>query len=79
MKFFRRFTVTSASGDLQVKAAIRDVDDRVFDEMVEKFQVEKDKTYQTEAYVAVGGQGTCGYYMDTIEFSSPSASSVRVF
>ncbi|MHC4105333.1 MAG: hypothetical protein ACYSR9_10365 [Planctomycetota bacterium] len=77
MKFFRRFTVTSASGDLQIKATLKDVDDSVFDEMVKTFYVEEDKTYQIEAYVAVGGHGICGQYMDIMEFSSPSVSSVR--
>jgi hypothetical protein len=77
MIFHRRFFVRSGSGVVYITAAIKDVDEKVYDDFEASFTVEENNTYDIQVNVKVGGQGSCSQYWDFLELSSPSVGNTR--
>lgn len=80
MNFYRKFTVTSGTGNVHIKASLKDASDSVdvIDEIVETFYVEEGNEYEILVHVNTIGRGLCNPSdTDVMIFSSPSASSTR--
>ena len=77
MTFHRKFEVTSGSGNVQIKATLKDKPSStdVIDEIADTFHVLENIEYEVLVYANVGGQGLCSPFdTDKMIFSSPSAS-----
>lgn len=78
LKFYCRFIVTEGSDNIRLDAKIIDVDNNVFDEDSEQFEVVASQAYTATTRVTLGGQGDCGQYQNVFVMSSPSASTARI-
>ena len=77
MTFHRKFEVTGGSGNVQIKATLKDSSSStdVIDEITDTFHVVESNEYEVLVYANVGGQGLCSPSdTDMMIFSSPSAS-----
>jgi hypothetical protein len=78
MTFHRKFEVTSDSGDVRIRATLKERSDSVdiIDEIEDTFQVAQSIEYEVLVYAGVSGQGSCSPSdTDKMIFSSPSAST----
>ena len=80
MKFYRKFEVTSGSGEAEITATLKDdaASPDNFDSWTETFFVEEGRQYKIVVQVAVGSQRLCTPFdRDVMIFGSPSASNTR--